>query len=64
MVFVGIGISLVLDTMKIGGANVHNRFFDFLISIVITFLVWEGNLRIDHLMNKQTGQTYISSFTG
>jgi len=47
----GIIISLLLDTMKIAGANVHNRFFDFLISITITVLVWEGNLRLDHFID-------------
>jgi two-component system LytT family sensor kinase len=51
MVVAGIIISLLLDSIKIAGANVHNRFFDFLISIVITILVWEGNLRIDHFLN-------------
>lgn len=51
MILTGVLISLLLDTMKIAGENVHNRFFDFLISIVITIFVWEGNLRIDHLMN-------------
>lgn len=53
MVIGGIIISLILDTINIAGANIHNHFFDILISIVITFLVWEGNLRIDHFLNKQ-----------
>ncbi len=31
----------------------HNEFFDYLIAIVITFLVWEGNLRIDEKLNQK-----------
>lgn len=53
MVVVGIIISKLLDTIMVGVHQEHNRFFDFCISIAITILVWEGNLRIDSLMNEK-----------
>lgn len=51
MIIVGIFISLLLDFIKIGGQTYHNQLFDFIISILITIAVWEGNLRLDHWMN-------------
>ena len=45
MIIVGIFISLLLDFIKIGGQTYHNQLFDFIISILITIAVWEGNLR-------------------
>ncbi len=53
MIVVGIIISKLLDTIMVGAHQEHNRFFDFFISIAITILVWEGNLRIDTLMNRK-----------
>jgi len=58
MIIVGIGISLVLDLL-ISHLNPNNalkheglvRILDFLTSIIITAILWEGNLRIDHWMN-------------
>lgn len=32
-------------------SNSHNEWYDYLIALFITFLVWEGNLRIDAWMN-------------
>ena len=52
MVLVGACISMLLDFMM-KPAHEHNRFVDFFISIVITIIVWEGNLRIDNLMNRK-----------
>ncbi len=54
MVVVGIIISILLD--KIAGAKPivdHSRFFDLLTSIIITIMVWEGNLLIDSFMNRK-----------
>lgn len=54
MILVGIVISMLLD--KIAGAKPiinHSRFFDLLTSIIITIIVWEGNLRIDNAMNRK-----------
>lgn len=51
MIIVGILISFLLDYLMKSGAPVHNKFYDFLASIIITAFVWEGNLRIDHWMN-------------
>lgn len=31
----------------------HNEFYDYLIAILITFIVWEGNLRIDEKLNQK-----------
>lgn len=47
MLFTGIVISLLLDAMNVGVAAKQHQFVDFLISILITIIVWEGNLRID-----------------
>ena len=49
MIIVGVIISFILETVAVekGGARV----FGFLTSIIITILVWEGNLRIDYLLN-------------
>ncbi len=52
MILVGVCISILLDSMKIAGAHEHNKFWDFFISIAITILVWEGNLRIDTLIDR------------
>jgi sensor histidine kinase YesM len=52
MIFVGILISLLLKYITKVNQPAHNIFYDFIASILITILVWEGNLRIDHWMNK------------
>jgi two-component system, LytTR family, sensor kinase len=53
MVLMGIAVSLILDNLKIGDPPTdHNKGMDFIISIVITIIVWEGNLRIDSWMNE------------
>jgi sensor histidine kinase YesM len=54
MILVGIIISILLD--KIAGAKPivdHSRLLDLITSIVITILVWEGNLSIDAYMNRK-----------
>lgn len=54
MVIAGIIISILLD--RVAGAKPimdHSRFFDLLTSIIITMLVWEGNLFIDDYMNRK-----------
>ena len=51
MILIGVAISFLLDFLMKSESPPHNQIFDFLISIIITALVWEGNLRIDHLMN-------------
>lgn len=53
MVVTGIFISLLLHAIVPFPVNDHNRIYDFLISIIITLLVWEGNLRIDTLINQR-----------
>lgn len=51
MVIVGILISFLLDFVMQNKIQHQNKFFDLLTSILITIIVWEGNLRIDHWMN-------------
>lgn len=51
MIIVGIGISFLLHFINKQAEENHNVFLDFLTSIVITILVWEGNLRIDSWLN-------------
>jgi two-component system, LytTR family, sensor kinase len=53
MALLGVAISFLLHFMVGAKPEGHNLFFDIFTSIFITFLVWEGNLRIDHLMNKK-----------
>ena len=51
MIILGIVISFLLDFIMKPNVPVHNKFFDFFTSVLITILVWEGNLRIDSWMN-------------
>ena len=51
MILLGIGVSFLLNYI-IPSPNIGwNRLFDILTSVLITTLVWEGNLRIDFWMN-------------
>jgi two-component system, LytTR family, sensor kinase len=52
MFLAGIGITLLLKVFKIGNDHPHPEIFDYLITILITFLIWEGNLRIDCYLEK------------
>lgn len=51
MVIAGIAISLLMHSIVPFPEHAHNRLYDFIISIVITVIVWEGNLRIDNWLN-------------
>lgn len=53
MILAGIGISFLLDLLM-SKANVKtgNPAFHIITSVLITIIVWEGNLRIDHWINK------------
>ncbi len=53
MILAGVLISLLLHAIVPFPQYDHNRIFDFLISIIITLIVWEGNLRIDTWMNQK-----------
>ncbi len=53
MFIVGIGISFLLHFITKPIEEKHNVFLDFFTSIVITILVWEGNLRIDNWLNRK-----------
>jgi two-component system, LytTR family, sensor kinase len=52
MFIAGIGISLLLKLFKIGNDHTHHPILDYLITILITFFIWEGNLRLDFLLDK------------
>ncbi len=51
MTAVGFIISILLELTNNGMKVEHNRFMELVSSVTITMLVWEGNLRIDTLMN-------------
>jgi sensor histidine kinase YesM len=53
MVLLGIMVTFALN-LFIPGKTWHMlHFYDFLVSIAITILVWEGNLRIDQRLNRK-----------
>jgi two-component system LytT family sensor kinase len=51
MIIAGVAISLLLDFIVKPNDFNSNRFLGIFISVFITIIVWEGNLRIDHWMN-------------
>ncbi len=51
MILLGVLITLALNVFIPGKTWKILHFYDFLVSIFITILVWEGNLRIDHWLN-------------
>ncbi len=53
MIILGIGISFLLSSLQIGGHVVHHPLYDFIASILITIIVWEGNLIIDTKLNSK-----------
>lgn len=54
MLIVGFLIAILMDQlMPHDPTNTHNELFDYAIAILITFIVWEGNLRIDNWLNQK-----------
>lgn len=53
MITLGVIISFLLDLIVTEQDPNRSRFFDFVLSIAITFLVWEGNLKIDSFLDKK-----------
>lgn len=53
MLFVGIGVAFLIGRIMPESPSHHKSFPDYLISILISVLIWEGNLRIDHWLNKR-----------
>lgn len=54
MVIVGVLITFILDLLvKKELPHDHPRIYDFLITIFITILAWEGNIRIDNWLNSK-----------
>ena len=53
MILLGILITLGLNLFLPGRTFGSFHLIDFLTSIIISIMVWEGNLRIDHWMNRK-----------
>lgn len=53
MIMVGIAISLLLKLTVYTVPQQHPWVMDYLTSILITMIVWEGNLRIDDWLNRR-----------
>ena len=53
MLITGILISFVMKSMVPFDSPNHYFINDMIISILITFIIWEGSLRIDNLLNKK-----------
>ena len=51
MILAGIVIAFILKVVIYADVNEHSQIYDYLITILITIIVWEGNLRIDQWMN-------------
>lgn len=52
MFLVGVLIAILIgQLMPHDVNNIHNELFDYFIAIIITLIVWEGNLRIDEWLN-------------
>ena len=53
MLLLGIMVTLALNFFIPGKTWGMLHYYDFLVSVAITILVWEGNLRIDHRLNQK-----------
>jgi len=53
MFILGIIVTLALNIFMPGKSLMDARFKDFVVSIFITVIVWEGNLRIDQWLNQK-----------
>lgn len=51
MLLVGLLIAFVMNQLLPPSKIEHNKLFDYFLSIIITVIVWEGNLIIDHYLN-------------
>ncbi|MBK6833819.1 MAG: histidine kinase [Bacteroidetes bacterium] len=52
IILVGIIISLLLDVVTYANDPNHNKIYDYVAAILITFLVWEGNVLLDKMADK------------
>lgn len=52
MIIVGFVLAIIMKAFIYTVPQNHPVWYDFSITILITILVWEGNLRIDHWLNK------------
>lgn len=52
MILIGILLTIFMKLTLYKVAQDNPIWYDFAVTIFITILVWEGNLRIDHWLNK------------
>ncbi|MBL7901190.1 MAG: histidine kinase [Bacteroidia bacterium] len=53
MILLGLGIATLINQMMPKSVDDHNPMHDYVLSLFITFLIWEGNLMIDHRLNQK-----------
>lgn len=53
MLLVGLGIATLIHQLVPASADNHNPLHDYILALLITFLIWEGNLIIDHHLNQR-----------
>ena len=53
MLMGGIAISAVIHAIVHFPSHDHPKIYDHLVTIIITFIVWEGNLWIDYILDKK-----------
>jgi len=53
MFLVGIGIATLIHQLVPDHVDDHNPLHDYILTLLITFLIWEGNLIIDHCLNQR-----------
>lgn len=53
VILFGFIIALSIDSLIQYDSKEHNRFYDFILSIVLTFIIWNGNVYIDLILNNR-----------
>lgn len=51
MVLIGTCVFLLLELLALKNSAGHSHFWGYFTSVIITILVWEGNLRLDRVMD-------------
>lgn len=53
MIFTGIMLSIIFRMVIFRGLSVHPYWIDLMITSLITIIIWEGNLRLDNILNQR-----------
>ncbi len=53
MFLLGLGIATLIQNIVPDPVDNHNPLHDYVLALLITFLIWEGNLFIDHRLNQK-----------